>query len=842
LSIWKKAVSVATSAALLASLLTAVAAPAAFASITQTSAGNVAQGTTSVGTATFLFTENSANALTTIGYMYVDILPALPGTGTVTWSGTPAISAPGSLDASVAIVGSRLEIRIRGVDAANVETISITGLKVKASADASPGAVRATLSDNAAGAIYNAFVSSTATASGKLAQAYGIGTTQFDVALDVGSCPFSGTNTVTVGSESVTITGVTADTPVVGQYRFTNPGDPFTSNHLANEVVTQTVPNCNPTALGAPATVVQAAQFTYSRTVTVFPGENNANAGDLRVIEPAAGFLAKGTTLTFTIATDGVVFSKVPPFVKAGDIAVSAPVLSADRKTVTMSVTTASTVASQVWLGDEACAVACVGPVYYDVAATVPGGTYVEVNLTLSGGLLVTGNPATNAIVFRGINASAPTPTVYIGENNQATGLVTLTEQTAGFFNAGPGNNNTLAVCTTGVNYSFTLAPWAKVTAGDLKLREGDVMSPDNIVEGKWDGSSCYTWTVWTASTVASTIQIGNSTFSSGPLINVAVNQAPGIVAMLVYSGNSYNYDDQLIATVGFAVAAFRNQVAVTALAQPLIPAGAVTKAGAIQIAETANGQLKANEELCFEIMPRGSAGAIQAKYDTLISALNTAQLPIVTASGGLVVGPVSVYNQGCSYRNGLGGPGTAYQSISFAFRILQQSTAGTGKLVVDNINLITLADAASGPVLFNVYGLGGSPTSVQFQAQVSNAKIGVKSAIKISAVNALGLIPNQGPWSTSTKVAEANEFITWKFDGGAALAGKTIRIYVAVKNSNGGWGPFVDLTGRVANAAGIAEFHWRSTNQWVSVRAYYPGDASYAPSWSSPVQGRWLS
>ena len=40
--------------------------------------------------------------------------------------------------------------------------------------------------------------------------------------------------------------------------------------------------------------------------------------------------------------------------------------------------------------------------------------------------------------------------------------------------------------------------------------------------------------------------------------------------------------------------------------------------------------------------MPRGSAATTQAKFDTLISALNTAQLPVVTASGGLVVGPVA--------------------------------------------------------------------------------------------------------------------------------------------------------------------------------------------------------
>ena len=160
--------------------------------------------------------------------------------------------------------------------------------------------------------------------------------------------------------------------------------------------------------------------------------------------------------------------------------------------------------------------------------------------------------------------------------------------------------------------------------------------------------------------------------------------------------------------------------------------------------------------------------------------------------------------------------------------------------MVVDNINLITLADASNGPVLFNVCGYGDSPTMVQFQAQVSNAKIGVKAAIAISSTSALGLMPNQGAWSTSTKVAAANKYITWRFQGGAALAGKLVQIQVAAKNSNGGWGPFVTLTSRLSDSSGTAYFHWRTTGQWLSVRAYYPGDISVAESWSPARQGRW--
>ena len=794
----------------------------------------MAQNTTSAGTATLLLTENAKDALKTTGTMTVTIVPAPPGVGTVEWAGTPVLSAPDSLGASVSIAGNQLIITIKGHDDLNVETISISGLKIKASKDASPGNVVATLSDNAAGAIYTKFVPLTTTATGTLQSFVGTAVTVNTTS----GCGFgvSGNTATFGGQKDVSINAVSGTVPGVQNITLSAP---LTGTHAIGEAVTQTVPNCTSASIGSPAKVVTAAKFTYSGTPTVFPGESNSRAGDLQVIEPAAGFLAKGTTLTFTIATAGVVFSKVPVAVDAGGgIAYSAPVLSADRKTVTLSITTASTKATQVWLGNTAEPFFGNSPVLYDVAATVPGGTYVDVNLTLSGDLLVTGNPAQNAIVFRGIDASAPTPIVYIGENNQATGLVTLTEKSAGIFNSGTGSNNVIAVCTLGVNYSYTFAPWAKVTVGDLRLREGSVASPDNIVAGSLDSiTGCYTWTVWTASTTASTIVIGNDTFSTGPLINVKVNQAPGIVAMDIYSGNSANYDDQLIASVGFAVASFKNQVAVTALSQPTIPAGAVTKAGAIQIMETANGQLKNNERICFEIMPRGSAANIQAKYDTLISSLNTAQLPIVTASGGLVVGQVSVSNESCAGANIV----PSNQVISFSFKVLQQSTDATGKLVVDNINLITLADASSGTVLFNVFGYGGAPTKVEFQSQVSNAKIGVKAAIAISSTSALGLMPNQGAWTTATKVQKLKGYVTWRFVGSPALAGKLVQIQVAAKNSSGGWGAFGTLTSAKVDASGTAYFQWRQkTPAWLSVRAYYPGDISLAESCSPARQARW--
>ncbi len=140
-----------------------------------------------------------------------------------------------------------------------------------------------------------------------------------------------------------------------------------------------------------------------------------------------------------------------------------------------------------------------------------------------------------------------------------------------------------------------------------------------------------------------------------------------------------------------------------------------------------------------------------------------------------------------------------------------------------------------------NVWARGISNTQLDLQGVLSNAKIGAKAAINITAASALGVPPNQGTYSTSTKVAQPNKFITWRFRGGAALAGKTVRIYVAMKNATGGYGPYVNLTGRVADANGNAYFSWRATGKWASVRCYFPGDNTYLASWSTVTQGRWL-
>lgn len=869
MKITKRAASIGLSATLVASLFATIAAPAALAAVTVAGVGVVPVGGTSTTTGTFTFNESGAFKFGTpiagTGTFDIwigdnnDVPPALaalgPTVSDLVFSGTPSVAgSPSSLGASVTQVGTNvLRVKITANDPVNIEPIIVSGWKIKALGTAATGAMQAQLF-NFTGSIEIGDVQSGGTASGQLDINYPIGTTSVVVDVTTTGCTFIDSATsgkplhFASNAEERNITAFTALT--LNQQTLTIVAT--TAVHQANEVVTEDNA-CTPNGvIGSPGTVAFALGYTSTGNRSVFAGESNAPASNLVVTEPTnptpptGGFLAAGTVATFTIKTPGVVYSTRPiATVTVGDLLLVDPsaagahgttapmTLSADRTAATFTVDTKSTVPSTVVISN----------IKYDVATTVPGGTFIDVQLTLSGALLVLGDiapaDATNAVVNRGITATATPVPVVIGQNAQKTGLTTLTELQAGFFQAGTGANNIIEVCLFGRENFTSPGPWAKVSAGDLRLREGAVASPDNIVQGTpfffgAIGDTCYYWTVWTESTAVSTIIIGNSDFTSGPLIDVPADSTPGPVNMDIFIGDtSVLTDDTPSATVQIATAGFANQVAVTALSQPTIPAGSAdAKAGNIQVAETAIGQLKDGEEICVEVQPRTSNEAIQ---DTYLKALNTADIPLATASGGVAISPVTMSTSPCQEKQVLA-PVSGTHTVSFSFTIEQQSTAGTGKVVISNIHYITTADAPSGNVLVNVYGLGGSPTFVEFQSTISNARIG-RIAFKVaSALGATKL----GPFSTATKVAKPGKYITWRIAGGSGLAGQHVFIYISVKGSTQ-WGSFTYVTSRIADANGNVYYWIRyPSNKWISVRGLYGADPANQV-WSSATQGRWL-
>lgn len=903
----KKAISAATSAALLASLLATAVAPSAFAATTTAGVGNVGRGSTTTATATFTFSEETTaciyNALGGAGApnapvdLFVQIKPKAPIAGTVQFVGTPTLVAPGSLGGATANiqgtagVNDTLRIRIYGGDQFNKQQLSVSGLKVKASSGATLGAIQTLFTSSDGNVLAACFLGATTTASGTVSNAIGIGATTVVVAVSSGTFAVTGTGAGPAGKlvfatgESVNITAAPA--PVAGLQTLTIAAT--TVVHPANEAVTQaSVPATNtfPFAMTSVGTVTDSvrqdvwlaaggiavpAGNTTLPPANVNPGEQNQPTLSTYIYERpgvdattgSAGFIAKDTVLTFTIGAAGVLFS-TSPSVKAwnavtGGAAVGSTLdgqdangnavctISFDRTSCSIKVTAASTNS----LNQTAISLF---NIKVDVGATVANGTAVNINVT---GVPVAVDYNTVAYVSRVIVGIAAQPTIFINYNDQASGMMSLTEAGAGFFQDASVTlgNNVFAVCATS-GETFTRAPWAVVSTGDLKLLSGLVgaTSVQGTLFSPSVGATCAYWTVYSASTVASTVDIrgsdsANAVLASGalngPRYSVGPGLAPGatLVSILVGNKTTVLAGGGLVSKVSNAVRAFKSGVTVTALSQPFIPQGtADTLGGNIQVSETLAGQFKSGETICVVILPRTTNG--NRTQDTLLKSANTNDLPIITTNGatGLLVDSVATTGCGSSglFSNLFGTPATLTNSFSFTVR--QQAFGTLGQITISNIHYITTADAPLGAVLVGVAG-GGSvdattgTTGVAFQSIVSNAQIGTAPAAAAVTTSGTALgATKTGPFTIRTKVAKLGKYVTWKFSGGSALVGKTVQIWVATKNSAGKWSAFKPLTARRVDASGNAYFWWKTSSKaWISVRGGYLTTLSVA------TQARWL-
>ena len=827
---FKKAFSVGMSAALLASLFTAIAAPAVFGAVNVTSVGNVPRGGSGTGLV-FTFTESSAACLANAaGSLTVTIADSAAG-ATVSYTGTAAVSGPGSLGVTGSASGQVLTVNWTASDTLNVESITVSGLGIAATSAAALGTMTATLASASLACFQPG-----GTASGTIATGIGVGATSVIVNVSTPGCLFvvtgvPGSLAFVQNPESKAISAVSAlGVPAPGQQTLTIAAT--ASVHDAATAVSQATACAPNGVLAAPGTVVNSLIYLSPSVSNVFPGENNQGVASLSAAERTVGFLSVGTVVTFTISTAGVQFSTPPTIAvngAAGTLAFGSVTLDAARTSASATVTVVSS-------GVPGAGVASftLQSIVYDVAASVPSGTLVNVTLSLSGGKIVVPTSRANAQVGRIFNASAAVTNVNIGQNGQVAGLVTITEVVAGSFTDGTGPNNVFEICPD-VTATFTSpGPSAFVTggvaAGNLLLREGAVASPDNIVAGTPDPGrpGCFYWTVWTKSTVATTITIGSAA-GVGPLVNVNTTSPAGTLNANLFAGSLASLVMQVSVTIANRV--FPSQVKVTAVSQPMMAAGSTHQmAGNILIEETGFGQLKSGSDICIEIVPNQQTGLLT---DVYMTDLFTADLPVATASGGVVINAVRITSGQNCMGFALSGP-VGNLTGSVRFLVAQQSTTGTGKVTISNLHYSVLNDAASGPVQVNVWAFGVSNTNVDFQRIVSNAKVG--DQVGGSASSRLG-VTQTGAFTTSTKVAALNKYVTFRFDFGVAAAGDTFEIWGATKTGND-WSAFTKVTSRTANASGVVYYYIRqAAATWKSYRAFWVDGGT----WSPARQARWL-
>lgn len=793
--------------------------------VTTSGFGNLARGGTSAA-GTFTITEGAVGNFVDGTVTVTPFSSAgVSGTGTTAvwfdplFQPTATVAAGiGSVSASVS-AGGVLTITISGTDATKLDNFTISGLKVKAGATAALGAVqfRYTTTGTNLGLI-------NATASGTLTINTGTGVQSPSYTLAAGSPAFQVTNTTaTPPISNATFVGGVTESVALTAASGTNVTANFSTNHPSGTTFSQTVQ-----AQWFPqgATVVDTAALAAVSAPIVLPGVNNQTAGNLTVTLGNAGFIPAAATLTFAITTAGVQFSALPTSVVtsggAADFAVGTGVLSLDRKSITYTVTTASSTNLQVLT---------ISGIKYDVALSATAGALVNVTLSISGGIAVSGSPAANAQIAQTIIGSGAVPTIIIGNNDQATGLLTIRESAAGTLpDISTSANDKIVVCLTSVGETFNRAPWFVVTAGDLKLNVGG-LAATQAKATLGSGNTCAFVQVYTASTVASTIEVragvdaaNTAPKPSGPnngaTVNVASTATPGPTTVQVSISATGAAGVAQGAPVVVAMRALAGTPIVAAVSQPFVQAGGINQpAGDITITEGSTGNFVPGETITLTLV--GQTLSINA--DTFFANTSGVGMPIVTTNNGT---------------SGLVASLTAMTTSTITVTVNNGAVGALGVITISGIKYNVNVGTANGPVFLMVAkALGGGAA---FSSVVSNATIGAPAAVAISADSALGAT-KVGPFSTTTKVAALGKYVTWRFRGGSALAGKTVQIWVQTKNADGSWGASTKLTARVADGSGNAYFWWKSSAaKWISVRAYYAGDATHSASWSPARQGRW--
>jgi hypothetical protein len=294
----RRAVSFGLAATLFAALVTVIGAIPALASTSVTSAGNVLPGGPSAGTASFTLTENSVSGFANASGTLVVTITDSANASTVLFSGTPVLSAPGSLGATVALgpAGTSFVVTTGGADNANIEPITVSGLRISADVGAATGPIKAVMS----GSLVAGILSPTTTASGIIQTSVGSGLTAGVVVNISSPCGFAPTGGLNVGvrfADSVDPRVITAATPLVaGQQTLTI--DVGASMHVAGTTITQTVADCLGTNLGSPGTVGSGGS-TQHLVFTTQPG-----GGDTGVVWAQQPVVAVENSLNQVVTGD----------------------------------------------------------------------------------------------------------------------------------------------------------------------------------------------------------------------------------------------------------------------------------------------------------------------------------------------------------------------------------------------------------------------------------------------------------------------------------------------------------------------------------------------------------
>lgn len=250
-------------------------------------------------------------------------------------------------------------------------------------------------------------------------------------------------------------------------------------------------PGLTPTVITVARNAVFGVTVSAENPRDIFAGRFDAPVGEVVIAESLAGSLIAGRTITLELP-QGVAWRAIPvPNVTRGNAVVGAGVIvpNTNNRMVSYNVTAASTAASTIRF--------ITGTV--DINVDTPAG---NIDVQVAGTATASGT-ATVGKIIAPLTASATTPEVKIGQQNQAAGDIAIKEAGAGVILARPRGfaGNLLVVCPAGV--SFSALPAVSVTEGNLILNTANI-----TLNAPWNDT--LTIPIQASSTTASTIELSN--------------------------------------------------------------------------------------------------------------------------------------------------------------------------------------------------------------------------------------------------------------------------------------------------------------------------------------------
>jgi hypothetical protein len=340
-------------------------------------------------------------------------------------------------------------------------------------------------------------------------------------------------------------------------------------------------------------------------------------------------------------------------------------------------------------------------------------------------------------------------------------------------------------------------------------------------------GTAAATYAVATTSCITTNGGAGNfivtSSAAGGAVQPATVNSAGGTVVQV--TGTSFT---------GLTRVAFS---AVNAGAACFIPAG--TPPGIIPTTVAADGK-----SLTFVMPSENTVSSV---------APGTGPCPLVSRVvfvWTIALGGATPIQQGSvTYAAPAGPPGVTSVSPNSGSRLGGNTVTITGTSFVSGATVAFGAAAATSVTFVSATsltavvpaGVGVVPVTVRNpdaqSGQLPGGYTYTDTGFVCGNATALG-VTTSGPFTTSTKVAALNGYVTYAMGCGVAAAGQIITIHRSVQTpaSGGGtWSAFTPFTSRVANSGGTVFFYARSSSAaWWSFRAAISGFTSPAR------QARW--